>query len=115
MTCSNTNPAAAQAFALAFVGIAAATGPILYRRPAPFAAAIFPMASAAVRMGRVRALLKEVGGARMRERERAERAGDARRRRGMEPLMGSHSLWRSKSPALFPLSATNVAKANGVA
>jgi hypothetical protein len=90
MTCNNTNPAAAQAFALAFVGIAAATRLILYRRPAPFAA-IFPTASAAVRVGRVR------------------------RRRGMEPLMGSHSLWRSKSLALFPLSATHVAKASGVA
>jgi hypothetical protein len=88
MTCSNTKPAAVQAFAFAFLGIAAATGPIFYRRPAPFAAAIFPMASAAVRGGRVRALLKNA----QRERERAEREAHARR---------------------F-LPATNVAKANGV-
>ena len=88
MTCSNTKPAAVQAFALAFLGISAATGPIFYRRPAPFAVAIFPMASAAVGMGRVRGLLKEAE----RERERPGREAHARR---------------------F-LSATNVAKANGV-
>jgi hypothetical protein len=79
MTCSNTNPAAAQAFALALAGIAAANSPIIYRHPTPFAAAIFPMASASVRMGRARALLKEAERLRMRERERAEREAHARR------------------------------------
>jgi hypothetical protein len=102
MTSSNTNPATAQAFAPAFVGIAAASGPIFYRHPAPFAAAIFPMASPAVRMGRVGAVFWQC----MRAMRDADEAWG--------PLMGSHSLWRSKSPASLPLSATNVAKANGV-
>ena len=99
MTCSNTNPAAAQAFALAFARIAAATGPHLLSSSAPGRRRLLPQASAAVRMGRVDALFKR---------------GGVQRRRGMGPLMGSHSLWRSKSPALRTLSATNVAKANGV-
>jgi hypothetical protein len=99
MTCSNTNPAAAQAFALVYARIAAATAPIFYRHPAPVAAAFFHMASAAVRMGRVDALFKR---------------GGVQRRRGAGPLMGSHSLWRSKSPALRTLSATNIAEATGV-
>ena len=73
MTCSNTNPAAAQAFALVYARIAAATAPIFYRNPAPVAAAFFHMASAAVRMGRVDALFKR---------------GGVQRRRGIGPLMG---------------------------
>ena len=99
MTCSNTNPAAAQAFALVYARIAPATAPIFYRHPAQVAAGFFHMASAAVRKGRVDALFKR---------------GGVQRRRGIGPLMGSHSLWRSKSPALRTLSASNVAEANGV-
>jgi hypothetical protein len=69
MTCNNTNPAAGQAFALALAGIAAANSPIIYHHPTPFAAAIFPVAPAALCMGRVRALFWE--------RMRAMRALDA--------------------------------------
>jgi hypothetical protein len=64
MTCSNTNSAATQAFALALAGIAAA---------------IFPMAAVYIRMGRVRALERETARERARERDRQEREAHAPR------------------------------------
>jgi hypothetical protein len=96
MTCSNTNPATAQAFALTLAGIAAASGPIIYRHLTPFAAAIFPMASASVRMGRARALLKEAERSRMRDRELAER--DALAMRFIAENRATHDLIAAPSP-----------------
>jgi hypothetical protein len=52
MKYSNTNPAAAQAFALALAGIAAATSHVFYSHPASFVAAVFRMALAAMRAQR---------------------------------------------------------------